>query len=419
MAVMNAVQVAEVARARRTNRRPQHTFQLRHQPWQIQPFMIAPVLPGETMKSLLVQARVVTDPIVNPLIGWWFEQYFFYVKHRDLTDRDKFQEMVLDPSWDAATQGFGASSDWQTYYFGGSGFINWTEACLERVTDEFFRNEGEAWDGYLIDGMPIASISRQDWADSAVNAADVTSVDVDVDANADSTIMASEVEAAMQQWQLLRDSGLTQMSYEDYLQSYGVRPTTTEIHKPELVRYLREWTYPTNTVDPSDGTPSSAASWSIADRADKDRFFKEPGFLFGVAVVRPKVYLSSQIGSAVGAMNDVWSWLPSMLTNDPRASMKHFEIGTGPLPGNADANGYWFDVRDLLMYGDQFVNFDVAASDAGMVALPTTALQKRYPTEAMAKALFVDSAGTKFLVRSDGVVSLTIATQQKDTTYQT
>jgi hypothetical protein len=59
---------------------------------------IAPVLPGETMKNLLLQARVVSDPIKNPLIGWWCEFYFFYVKHRDLDDRDVFTEMMVNPA---------------------------------------------------------------------------------------------------------------------------------------------------------------------------------------------------------------------------------------------------------------------------------------------------------------------------------
>ena len=71
-------------RVGRKLRSPIHRFHLRHYPFQLQPFMLAPVIPGETMKNLLLQARVVTDPIKNGLIGWWQEYYFFYVKHRDL-----------------------------------------------------------------------------------------------------------------------------------------------------------------------------------------------------------------------------------------------------------------------------------------------------------------------------------------------
>ena len=51
----------------RRPRRPSHPFQVRHEPFQIQPFFIAPVLPGETMKNLLLQSRAVTLPLKNPL----------------------------------------------------------------------------------------------------------------------------------------------------------------------------------------------------------------------------------------------------------------------------------------------------------------------------------------------------------------
>ena len=87
--------VQETARQTRTMRSPKHTFNLVTRPWQIQPFMIAPVLPGETLKSLTMQARVVTDPVKSKLVGWWHETYFFYVKHRDLTFRDQMIAMHL------------------------------------------------------------------------------------------------------------------------------------------------------------------------------------------------------------------------------------------------------------------------------------------------------------------------------------
>ena len=68
----------------RVLRRPQHPFQIRTRPWLLQPFFIAPVLPGETMENCLIQFRSVTDPIKSPLVGWWAEYYLFYVRHRDL-----------------------------------------------------------------------------------------------------------------------------------------------------------------------------------------------------------------------------------------------------------------------------------------------------------------------------------------------
>ena len=88
---MAQLQIAPYGRTSRTPRRPQHTFAIEARPWQLVPFFIAPVLPGETMKNMLFQARIVSDPIKNPLIGWWAEFFFWYVKHRDLNEPSRSQ----------------------------------------------------------------------------------------------------------------------------------------------------------------------------------------------------------------------------------------------------------------------------------------------------------------------------------------
>ena len=87
-----------VGRMGRVMRSPRHSFIVEHRPFEITPFFIAPVLPGETLKNLLWQARAVTKPIKQPLVGWWLEYYMFYVKMRDLTDRDTLTAMLLDPA---------------------------------------------------------------------------------------------------------------------------------------------------------------------------------------------------------------------------------------------------------------------------------------------------------------------------------
>nr|QXN72827.1 MAG: major capsid protein [Microvirus sp.] len=404
-----AIQVQEVGKTSRMLRSPQHTFQIRQRPWQIQPFLIAPVLPGETMKNLLMQARVVTDPIKNPLIGWWAEFYFFYVKHRDLAIRDALTAMMLDPT--ATLTAYNAVADVPTYHYGGT--INWTQRCLERVVEEYFRDEGEAWNAATIGTLPAAKLNSNGWYDSLIDKDDYSAFDPAVDANADGTIRASEVESTLANWQWLRANNLTEMTYEDFLRTYGVSiPKEEELHKPELVRYVREWTYPSNTVDPATGTPSSACSWSIAERADKDRFFKEPGFLFGCSVMRPKVYFSKQTGSAVGMLDNAISWLPALLKHDPSTSLKKIAAGGGPVPTFTDA--FWVDVRDLFLYGDQFLNFELTATDAGLVALPAADLQRRYASATDADGLFKTS--TVNLVRSDGVVNLKVLGTQQDYT---
>ena len=207
-----AISVTSARTQGRVLRRPNHTFHLRHMPFQIQPFMIAPVLPGETMRNALLQVRGVTDPIKNPLIGWWLEHYLFYVKHRDL-EVDWVEDMVLDPSFNYQDHD-DTTADTSFYHSGNS--INWPKLCLDRVVDCYFRNEDEIGTTFAIDGLPAASIQHQGWFDSIYANNPVTDVDVD-GPDANTTVQASEIDAAMRQWEFMRANQLTEMSYEDFL----------------------------------------------------------------------------------------------------------------------------------------------------------------------------------------------------------
>lgn len=413
MASFNPLMTKMVMDAKRTTRRPQHRFNLITRPWQIQPFLLAPVLPGETMKNLLHQSRTVSKPLKNALVGWWNEYYYFYVKLRDLAARDTWSAMLLNPELDVSAQN--AAADVPTYHY--AGYPNFAQQCLVEVVENYFRDEGEAWNTYLIGTLPAASIGQKSFLDSVITAADQTEDDFSIDLDASgtvATIMASEVDQAMRLYELLQAGKLTTMTFEDFLATYGVKPNAAESHIPELIRYVRDWTYPTNTVEPTTGTPSTAASWSVTERADKDRFFREPGFIFGVTVARPKVYLSRLKGSAADLMNSAMRWIPAGIIDEGRASMMRLLDNTGPLGDNTDANGAWIDLRDLLSYGDQFVNvaFTGALSE---VALPTIAMQKNYPTSTDADALFAAASPANTLA-TDGICSLTIATRIRDVT---
>ncbi|TXG98908.1 MAG: hypothetical protein E6R08_03520, partial [Nevskiaceae bacterium] len=409
VAVRNAPQVG------RKIRRPSHTFQVRYRPWQVQPIMIAPVLPGETMKNLLLQARVVSDPVANPLIGWWTEYYMFYVKLRDLDDRDALTNMIVT---NASTSALNSAADLDTYHAGDT--INFTQKCLDKVVAEYFRDEDETVLQGAIDGLPVAQVGHPGWMDSAKDA--TLAGENEHEFPGQNPSLPAHMGAFTDhyaQWEAMRSMQLTAATFEDWLKTFGVsvpRAENEELHQPELIRYVREWTYPSNTINPADGMPSSALSWGIAERADKDRFFKEPGFLFGVTVSRPKVYFSKQVGSLTHYMNDAYAWLPAVLQGDPYTSLKKFTGGAGgvgPLAGNM-TNDYWVDLRDLLVHGDQFVNFALNATDAGFVALPTAAMEKKYATAVMADALFkVPANGNK--IKADGRIDLSILSRIEDT----
>lgn len=398
--------VAPVASSGRVLRRPQHTFQVRQRPYQIQPFCLAPVLPGETLKNALLQARVVSDPIKNPLVGWWMEFYMFYVKHRDMPDSAHFQNMVLQYGYDMTSTV--AAAKIEHYHSGGS--VDWVDQCMRATIPHYFRDDGESWNVATLGNLPAAKVSANSWLDSVIPDSVMPG-----GGTAPATETAQAQDLLLQQFELMRDLKLTTLTYEEFLRTFGVRAELAETpNKPELIRYVRDWNYPSNTIDPTTGAAASAMSWSIAERADKDRYFSEPGFIFGVSIARPKVYLSKQVGNASQMLNDAMSWLPAMLQHEPQTSLKKFVQAAGPLAGTP-TEPYWVDVRDLLLYGDQFVNFALTETNAGLVALPTAAMKKKYPTSADVDALFVTPA-TANLVRYDGVLNLTIAGSQIDHT---
>lgn len=395
----------------RVARRPQHSFQIRTRPFEIAPFLIAPVLPGETLKNLLIQSRVVTDPIRNKLVGWWQEYYIFYCKHRDLPNATLFQNMMLNQSTDMSSVISGSATLYPAYEFNGA--LKWTIECLQRVVECYFRDQGEAWNTWTItSGVPAAQMANiNTWLQSVVLEDTIAAASVD-----DGTQTNQELDEAMRTYEFMRSNGLANMSYEDYLMSFGVRPSMTDLKRPELIRYIREWMYPTNAVDPTDGSVASACSWAIAERADKDRFFPEPGFIFGVSVTRPKVYVSKQTGNASGLLKSAFDWLPAIMADDPMTSVRKKAVSTSILPALTDADGYWVDVRDLFIYGDQYVNFSLADADANFVSVPIAAFtNKKYPTSTDADSLFV-AASPANQIRQDGVVSLSILGRQVDNT---
>lgn len=417
-----SIALATQATQSRRLRRPKHSFLIKTRPHVIQPFLIAPVLPGETLKNLTLQARVVTDPILNPITGWWQEYYVFYVKHRDLDARDTLTALMLDASTSLAAIDQ-TTAQRHTYHAGGASGseVDWTQLCLERVVKCYFRDDDEDWNvaASMVEvinasgvTMPVAKINKEYWFESFIDSTAFPDTTV-VDEGGAATHSAGDLDRARAQYEFLLQQQLTNMSYEDWLATFGVRQSSVELHKPELLRYLREWSYPTNTISPTDGSAKSAVSWGIAERADKDRFFKEPGFIFGVTVTRPKWYYKNQYGAGVQLLNTPYHWLPAVLRDDPATSLKLVDNGSGPL--NGITNDYWVDTRDLFIYGDQFHNRATTDTDANFVALPSAAGAYKYPVESDLDALFV-TASTACFVRQDGQVDLSIMANEMTAT---
>lgn len=408
--------VAKAPRSQRRVRRPTHPFYIEHKPMEIQPFFFAPVRPGETMRNLLWQARAVTDPLASPLIGWHMEYYFFYARLSKLRGYSvaDIRGLFTDPNY--SFTGSPISSAYPSLYkWWATGQVttnqDWLMRVYQTVVGYWFRDDYAAGlvEAPKANGLFDAMRKRSDALQSAIAGLPESdgSDDFSVDLNANATITASEVDMAMDRWQRLKRFNMTDMTYEEYLASEGVNVPATDLeNRPELIRYTRDWTYPTNTVNPADGVPTTAASWAVQHRADKDRRFPEPGFLIGVTICRPKVYMAEQYGNVSSLLTKLQHWLPGferadsldrwITLSDTNDVVNH----TGTLS---------IDPIDLFERGEQFTSVDVsvAGNRAKMNAVTLDTPGGKFISSASIDALFKGAAKT---VRQDGVVDVAIAT---------
>ena len=205
-------------------------------------------------------ARVVTDPVKDKLMGWWCEYFVFYVKHRDLAARDTIVQMHLAQGTDVSSIKSAANAK----YYHQASSINWAKLCMDEIVKWYFRDADEA-EPTAIDGMPPSKINYDGWWQSfrkgtatgpGSGATDGALPGDDPDAPVTGVPAGYSTQYA--QWQAMVAAGVTNATFEDYLRSWGVKvdeEVNEEIYRPELLRYRREFTYPTNTVEPTTGVP--------------------------------------------------------------------------------------------------------------------------------------------------------------------
>lgn len=422
----------------RKPRKPRHEWYGVSRPWDIQPVAIAPVYPGDTLLNMLMQVRAVTDPIRNSLMGWWNEYALYYVKHTDLGTGDQdpgtaeaTANAIRDMHLTNAALGLAdATERLHNYKVGTDSVVDWVHLCMQQIVRWYYRDGEESIDGYHSGGVRnttlyCARVKDSTWMDSLkiedVNPASQGDLAVGEDFN--DVFVPAAFTTHYAQWEHMRQVKLLPdtVTFEDYLRSWGVsvpREEEETLNRPELLRYVRDWQYPSNTIDPTDGSATAAVSWALQARADKARRFPEPGFLVLVNCVKPKVYFGNQIRPAVTMLDDAYGWLPAILGNDPYVSLIEYDHNEGPISGIPNSvDDYWVDRRDLALYGDQFMaGFSPVDANAtcNIVDLPSSSgdnvLQRWYASATDKLNLFVDSDDSDGLtkIRQDGVVTFNI-----------
>lgn len=385
-------------------------------------------MPGETINNIFFESRVVTDPIRNAIIGWKKEYFFYYVKISDL-GIPEFKQMFVDPTnTDLITSTaleVGANIP-RTYT--AKGGIDYLDKCLTRIVDEYFRDNGEVRSDFqtaaTLTGSPIVQIRTNTWLDSITD----DSVMPEGAAISGATDMG-DLDRLYNAFEQLRAMGLSDMTYEDFLRAQGIHIPERDENRPVELAHFSDFTYPSNTVTQGTGAVTSACSWVFKQGTKKPYFVKEPGFIVGLTVTRPKTYFAGLAGKLADFATRAWDWMPFYMMDMPETSLKYFAADTGPLGDRTTpTDDHWVDMRDELLYGDQFQNvvpFNAAPADVGtenMLSYPTGATATmddwKYPAESAIKQLFVTPASA-FYVKEDGYVSLSIKGKQVDYTRGT
>lgn len=337
-------------RTARKMRRPTYRFGGNIRPWSLVPMVAAPVVPGETMKQVLFQARALSSPLTYRLGGAWFETYWFYIKHRHMRSAEDYVAMMLDLSA-TAPAGTQTSAAWGTT----ANHASFVREAYEAVVNAFFRDEKEleTLDGDN-DGYINVRARTKGWWDSVLPTIDL----VEPPGIGDDTIGSAELDTigevgrALETWNMLRAMGIQEMSYDDYLRAMGVSLAQSREELPEFLRSTQEWVYPANTVTVgADNAQQVSAvwNWQLAERIDKDRFFPEPGLILGLCVVRPQTWTRPLVGTTlpfgdgVNLLKDALGW------QAPLRSETSYEAYR-PVPGR---DVLAFDPKDVFIHGDE------------------------------------------------------------------
>lgn len=403
----------------RPTRSPEVHFDLIWKPFQLQPCAVFPVLPGETLTRMTLQTQVWTDPLKAVLKNtpWHFEYYSFYVKMRDL------------PGWEDATDGLGkdlidmfesnesisgsADADGNAWTYCPPGGVDFVLEATKRIVESYFRDEGHAWDKATVDNVPLVKLfgrGRRDVHDKLTLASAYGDRREPLDYDASGTITVDDIELAYREWAANIEGTAMAMDFEDWVKAAGgkvvVRNDEREdLHLPEDMAVLREFTYPTNTVEPTTGVPAVAAGWRLKKQAGKMYRFAEWGWVICYAVVRPKMLMLNQQGLYSAMMQTRDAWFPPNLDN--RIYQPHLLIddATGPLKALMDTpnSDYLIDLRDLLNHGEQFVNYAPAQASGAFATMPEADGDRFYPTSTDVMSVFSDTTNGR--VRANGVVS--------------
>lgn len=302
----------------------------------LHPISFVQVLPGDTLKGMSIQSRIVSKPTDSEdaaVTGMWFEHWHFYVRVGDLpTYAEAMRNLVANISTAGAPNAAQLEED-----------------MMAAVHKGYFLDEGEVATSPFRLRWP-----GQDWLDTAVPVSQLPGSDTITDDWDDQWL----------KYEAMRRAKLTTNTFEEWLAKQGVSVPPQlrvehdpEMKKPELLHFGREFAYPQPTANPSGTALAHSVQWFLQDRFTRARFCAEPGWIASFMAVRPKAYLVNAAGTPNGPQGNVLDdlgWFPPEFDTDPHTSLMQVP-GSYFVADGQDTVAYpealVVDRRDALLYG--------------------------------------------------------------------
>jgi hypothetical protein len=401
--------VQEVQKSPRRNRYPIHPAYGRAKPFELTPFMFAPVLPNETITNISHECRAITEAVKDQLIGWSLHTYFFYVKLLDLDEADAevARDLLLDatntPRINIENVGIGPTHPVGHFYQSNThtkGY-NWMPDVYRRIVATWFRHDSEPIGP--IGALSKCHVSNLGVFDSATMASILEGVPMPTS--------VGDAARSLAMFEYLQTAEMIDMSYEDFCASYGgTKMTAAQMREPELLMQHSDWSYPSNVVDAA-GQVRSAVSFVSKSNLSKPKYIKEPGFIMGLYCLKPKIYRGHQTANASVLLDRSTSFMPGLLADSPETSLvdiftEEYLVADGVAP-----DPWFIDVRDLYMHGDQFVNVQPPYG----TNTPTTVGGEIDVEYSFSPEAFWQDPLKDFMT-FDNVTRLTVKSQQRDYT---
>lgn len=243
---------------------------MKMEPFAMYPICVHPVLGGETVNNLFIDGRVHLNGVKGTIQGWFLDILYCYVKIRDIDD--PMVDMLVNPDWKTAIPaGYQA---WSTIPDLGmvqsTSKIAWAYLATTTIYKTYVMRE-QAY--YTSSFLPIAPAKYPTSFQNFYELADDASSDLEGEPDI-ITRMIEDID-----------------NYADVLERYGIREAAIRRMLPEILLWRSYHNYPVLAAidDNSEIINRNMCLWSPRESRGTRRgiFIQEPGFIVGLAFIRP------------------------------------------------------------------------------------------------------------------------------------